>query len=528
MSGARDPVVQTEPLGGSPLAHSLGGGDGAHPWMARSPRAPDEWSARARELGARFENGGWLDALGPAIEPEGAAAERLARVAHEGGVLVTTGQQPGLFGGPIYTWSKALSALALADALEEATGIPAAPLFWAATDDSDFEEAAATLIAVPGGFEELRIEREQAASDRMLAYEPLPSVRHLARALARGAGAAVDPRVLEVAAHCYRDGATVGGAYVTLLRTLLQPLGIGVLDAAHPGVSAAADPLLRRALRHAAELDAALAARAVELRQAGYEPQVALVKGLSLVFRRDGGVRARVPSARASAVAESLVELGPNVLLRPVVEQAILPTIAYVAGPGELAYFAQTSAVADVLDEPPPLAVPRWSGTILEPHVLRILTRYGLEPHDLRDATAAETRLARAALPPGIANELAEFRSRVDQLASALDTHARAADERLIDERVLEGQRRSLHHRVQRLERRLVAAVKRRQEDVAFDLATARAALFPRGVRQERALNLLPLLARHGPALLARMREHATAHARRIVRRESADTLAPR
>ena len=98
----------------------------------------------------------------PAIMPAGAAAARLERVSRQGGVVVTTGQQPGLFGGPLYTWSKAMSALALADELEARTGIPTAAVFWAATDDADFAEAAATVVARSGGVDELSVKRVRA------------------------------------------------------------------------------------------------------------------------------------------------------------------------------------------------------------------------------------------------------------------------------------------------------------------------------------------------------------------------------
>ena len=509
-----EPLVRTEPLGGSPLARALLEAGSAGEWIAAPPRGVDAWRSLARDV-RRPDAGAWLDTLRDAIAPQGAAAARLARVAAEGGVLVTTGQQPGLFGGPVYTWSKAVSALALADAIERTTGIPAAPLFWAATDDSDFAEAASTIIAVPGGTMTLRLPDRDGDDDRMMSHVPLTGTAPLVDALARGAGSAVHRQALDEASRTYRDGATIGDAYVSLLRAVLHPLGIGVLDASHPAVAAAARPMLAEALRRAEAIAAALAAREAEIRARQLEPQVALVPALTLVFRRVQGIRSRIPLREAAAAAGASTELGPNVLLRPIVEREILPTVAYMAGPGELAYFAQVSAVAEVLGRPAPLALPRWSGTIIEPHIARILERHSLTADDLRHPTAAETAFAKRAMPAATVAALARFRAQVDELGASLASVA--DDAGLVPSAVVEGHRRALQHRIDRLERRLLAAVKRHQSEAAHDLATARGALYPGGKRQERALNLLPILARHGPRVLELMGERAAAHASSLV-----------
>jgi len=203
------------------------------------------------------------------------------------------------------------------------------------------------------------------------------------------------------------------------------------------------------------------------------------------------------------------------VLLRPVMERSILPTVAYVAGPGEYAYFAQVSAVASALGVPQPLAVPRWSGTVIEPHVRRALDRVRLDADDLRDAHAPEAVLARRALPSSVHAALAAVRDTVARAEAALreDAAARA----LVPDAAVEGATRAIAHRLERLERRYLAALKRRDDDDTRALAVARAALHPAGTRQERALNALPLVARHGPPLLEAMLAAARVHADRLV-----------
>jgi bacillithiol biosynthesis cysteine-adding enzyme BshC len=454
----------------------------------------------------------------PALTPSGAAAERLSRVADGRGVVITTGQQPGLFGGPMYTWSKAVSAIAFADVLERSTGIPVAPVFWAATYDADFAEASASYVALGATVERLQI-APPAEPGRSMRETPLGNVESLVRVLEQAMGSAADPAVLDLVRTTYRAGETVGSAFVALARALLEPLGMVVLDAGHEVVRAAEASLVRRALVESAAVDAALQAREDELRRAGYEPTVAHVKGLSLVFEAGAGERSRIPIARAAAAADDdeRIDLEPNVLLRPVAERTILPTASYVAGPSEIAYFAQSSAVASVLDVPMPLVLPRWSGVIVEPHVQRILDRYALGLQDLRDPHAALGRLARARIPAQVRDALARYRAAMNEAAAEFARAVASTEPPLLPGEVGEGARRSIQHRLDRLERRVVAASKRREEELVHDLETARAALFPLGKPQERVLNLMPMLARHGTSLLDAMRGRAEEHAEAII-----------
>jgi uncharacterized protein YllA (UPF0747 family) len=272
--------------------------------------------------------------------------------------------------------------------------------------------------------------------------------------------------------------------------------------------------MLLRALDRASAIAAALAERDSEIARAGFEPQVAAVSGLSLVFETTAGGKRRISLREARGAQRRSFALTANVLLRPVVERAIVPTVAYVAGPAELAYFAQVSAIATALSAPAPVAVPRWSGTVVEPHVARILDRFGLRVEDLRDPNPVIGRLARAALPEREARLLAELRHEVESAAAELAADGPGG---LVPEAVVEGARRSIEHRIDRLERRLLAAVKRRERDMMRAIATARGSLFPLGKRQERALNLIPLLARYGPALLDAVRAAAGRHATALV-----------
>jgi bacillithiol biosynthesis cysteine-adding enzyme BshC len=510
--------VVTRDFGGSPLVRSALARTVPDQWYAQTPASSAEWAAAARDVVERFSGHDWLGAISAACDASGAASERLERVAREGGVVITTGQQPGLFGGPIYTWSKAFSALALADEFERRTGIPAAPVFWAATDDTDYAEASYTVVVHSGEARTLRMSDRQA--EAAMAVTPIGDISGQLIALTQAAGSAIDPEPLECVRNSYVPGQTVGGAYLSLLRMLLHPLGITVLDASHPSVRAAADPTLRNALSNAASIRDALAERGSAMESLGYRVQVQPVPNLSLVFRTNPDyTRSRIPVKDAIAVAASAnaTELGPNVLLRPIVERQILPTVTYVAGPSELAYFAQTSAVADAMALSRPLAVARWSGVIVEPHVQDILQRLGICIADFQDPHAIESRIAREELPAAVRQAINVLRSAVLEQAVVLrDSHS--------DNNGFTALRRAVNsfevqveHRISRLERRYAAAVKRSGNARLHEVSVARASLFPNGVPQERALNFIPLLARYGRIVRDQIIALASQHARALI-----------
>lgn len=515
------PIVLSEPLGGSALSRAARAGELAA-WYRSVPTGTHAWRAYASEV-RRTVSSDWFDALSAAFDATGLAAERL-RASADRGIVVTTGQQPGLFGGPLMTLNKALSARALADVLERDLDMPVAPVFWAATDDADFDEAAHVWVAIAGGAVDLRLERHAPVGTPVSAVPMGEDLAALFKPLAESCGSFTAVSLLDDVARVYRPGETIGNAYLALLRRVLEPLGIAVLDASHPAVQAASRPLLTRAAARGPQLQRALQERENAIRARGYAPQVEEVSGLSLVFTNEGGTKRRIPIDAALNVSESETRLlSPTVLLRPVVERSILPTASYIAGPGEFAYFAQVSAVAETLDAQTPLVLPRWSGTILEPRIQRQLDALGATLDEIRQPHVSETRVARELIPEGTAAGVRVLREHAEADVAAL----RAASDGLVPDAVLEGFRRSVLHRVDRLERRLLAATKRRETEVMNRLATVRGALYPDGARQERKLSFVPFLARYGNDLVKDMLDEAAGHARAAIGLESSPQPSP-
>jgi uncharacterized protein YllA (UPF0747 family) len=355
-----------------------------------------------------------------------------------------------------------------------------------------------------------------------MAHHPLGDVTALVDELTGAAGSASYDAPIEAVRETYTGGATIGDAYLAFMRRMLEPLGIAVLDASHTAVRRASRPLLAHALRRAPQLDQALRQRDVALRGAGYEPQVTLVRDLSLVFEYAGEAKRRVPLNRTRNI-DDRTELGPNVLLRPLVERTILPTVAYMAGPGELAYFAQVAVLAVTLDVPAPLAVPRWSGLIVEPYVDRILERFDLAVEALQDPHGVTRKLVAQRMPANVMRSLADLREAVRRAMDAVRASLVPTDPPLVEPRVVEGAEYQLQHRVDRFERRVLAAAKRREAAISEQVTAAHAALFPLGKPQERALNFIPMLAREGPMLLESLLRAAGEHAAELVGRSAAN-----
>ncbi len=507
------PIVERLPLAFGPLAAAMR--DGVLPGDAANdmPQTLRGWRERIEICREPMMGIGWANALHEAMRPTGAAAARLARVSRGQGVVVTTGQQPGLYGGPMYTIVKALSALAVADRLEALTGVPTAPIFWAATDDADFAEGATTWIPSAGALRDLRLTHAP-PEGTMMSHAFLGNMQESNALLRRAAAGAAWPEMIRAACAAYHEGATAGNAYVDLMREILMPLGIAVLNAAHPSVRHQSAPLLRRALAESSAVDAAVTARTEELRAAGFVPQVDLLPDRALVFVVRNGVKERASISGAAQVLSRVSDdlLSPNVLLRPVVERALLPTVAYMAGPGEFAYFAQVSAVATVLSVAVPLALPRTSVRIIPPEVQQTLSRHGQSVEAMRDPRALVRSLASRATPETALDALSALRAQIRRTADVI----RGGDSSL-PAPALDGAVAQFVHRTDRLERRLLAAAKRDIGDQLRRVEQAQAMLWPQGAPQERIVNPLPWLARYGPPLLDALRQVCDENAATLV-----------
>lgn len=465
--------------------------------------------------------------LADAIIPSHARAAALARLAEPGAFVITTGQQPGLFTGPLYTIYKALSTAALARVLERQWQRPVVPVFWVAGDDHDFAEASqASWLSGEGALVTAALPpRPPEAPLTPMYRQPLgPEVERILESLAADLPASeFRDATLDWLRRHYRPHATVAGSFGGALAELLAPVGVAVLDSTHPTVKRAAARHLVRALGLARELDRDLGHRAEELRLAGADPRVPVGDGATLVMLEgaqgrdrlmidEGGFITRRGRERFTlAVLQNIAaaepqRLSPNVLLRPVLESALLPTVAYLAGPGELSYLALTPPVYERMRIPRQLALPRWSGILVEPRVERVLQKFGIELDDLLSpAGALEAKLVRSQLPDDAVHAIEQLRSALEAGYEALGRSATEIDPTLA--RPVQGAKNQGLSGVHDIERKLLQHLKRRQEIELSQIAKARAMVLPDNKPQERVLTVAPFLARYGPSFLTELSE---------------------
>lgn len=426
----------------------------------------------------------------------GPGRDRLA----QGEVLVvTTGQQPGLFTGPLYTVHKALSALALARRLEAERGVAVVPVFWVAGDDHDFAEANHAAFLDASGEVATIVLRERPPDAPLvpLAREPCgPEIRGSLEQLWAGTpDTEFKSSVRDWLERSYRPEATLADAFADALNALLGSRGLAVLRAHDHGVKQAAAPWILKGLP--LTLADGYAPAFLDASQGRDRAQA---DANAFVTRRSGERFTRAELERIAAEAPE--RLSPNVLLRPVIEAALLPTVAYAGGPAELKYLPEAGPLYRALGVAPQAPVPRWSGVIVEARVEKLMERYGLDlaafdgkPGEL------EARLVRHELPPETVTTLATLRQSLEEHYARLRESAVKLDPTL--ERTVESARNAALAGTQAVEKKLVASLKRLEgETLVRQIARARAAVYPRGQPQERVLTLASFLIRYGPGLV--------------------------
>jgi len=501
-------------------------------YYARNPRIDGEYATIAGLCGDRDYRRADLRAMllaqQAAWDAPAAARQRIDELCRPDGLAVCTGQQTGLFGGPLFTVYKALTAIALADRLQQELRCPVVPLFWMASEDHDVPEADHVHVADRrGNLVQVRHTAWQSPDGFMPANLQLgPAIRetldHLRTLLPV---TEFSDAVYDALARAYTPDRTLSHAFAHWLTHLLGETGLVLVDAADANLKRLAAGVFRRELEEAPRTSAAILEVSRSLRAAGYPAQIdaradgvncfLLQRGRRPLVRDAAGFKLRdtgeaIPAASLYRTAhESPERFSPNVALRPIVQDTLFPTLAYVAGPGELAYFAQLRPVYAAFDVPMPVIVPRATLSLLEPRIAQLLTRFRLGLQDLTaEPEQLASRILRAQLPPDLGATLAAARQGLGEIFRRIGEAVAAVDPTL---KATAGQAGGhIKGHLDQLERKAVQALKRREADTGQQLQRLRDALMPGGKLQERVYPLLPYLAKYGFALVRTLREQIT------------------
>jgi bacillithiol biosynthesis cysteine-adding enzyme BshC len=483
-------------------------------WLTSQASALEYDSARRERVSAILErqNKSW-----GASPQTFANLDRLRR----GAVAIVTGQQVGLFGGPMFAIYKALSAVKLAEEAKVA-GVDAVPVFWLATYDHDLAEVNHVSIPGPDG-----LLRTLTTSSHSIPGAPVSEVRlgeEILPVVEEATSLLGESEASQLLRESYRPGETLGTAFARFYAHLFAAWGVIVLDAADPELHRVAAPIYRAVIEQSDAIDDALLARGQALEAAGYHQQVKVTASSVLLFTLQNGARTpiqrrangnspefviasetateKLSSAelidRISATPENF---SPNVLLRPVVQDYLLPTLAYAGGAAEAAYFAQAGAVYEKLLGRVTPIVPRFSATVVEPKVQRWLRQYGITVLDaFQGSEALRHTLAARTLPADLQAAFERANKSVAESFAGLQEALTKLDSTLVEASQTGASK--VHYQLDRLRERAMAAELRRSEVVSRHAEALSQALYPEGALQERGVAGVYYLARHGMELL--------------------------
>jgi len=451
----------------------------------------------------------------------GASAATLASIERlrNGAVACISGQQVGVFGGPLYSLLKAVSALQMAEELTS-KGVPAVPIFWLATEDHDLAEIAAVTLRHGS---ELETFTATAATEAGGPVGPMPLAEGITAMVERATELLGPGWVSDALRQSYRPGESFGSAFARLFTRLLSGTGMILVDPLDDELHAIAQPILSAAAERAEELNIALLERGKQLHQAGYHEQVRVTPESTLLFSLEGRSRtvlhlagsdfmlgaARQPRQQVlDNVRQHPEAYSPNVLLRPVVQDYLFPTAVYFGGPAEIAYFAQAAVVYEKLLGRSTPVLPRLSATLMPPEVSALLERYGVSFLDLFHGNEKLCELlASRTMPASLRQALTAANQSLETNLAAVRAELQSLDPTLVD--AAARSERKMRYQLGKIGAKAARAQLRRTPTVAEDAHLVLSGLFPHKGLQERTLPGIEFLAQYGPELIATLKQVA-------------------
>lgn len=436
-----------------------------------------------------------------------------------GAAALVTGQQVGLFGGPTFSLYKALTAVRLAEEAS-AIGVDTVPIFWLATYDHDLAEV--NHVSLPGADGALET---IATPSHAIPGAPVGTVQlghEISPILDEAASLLGENDATALLRETYRPGETMGTAFARLYAKLFADWGVIILDASDGELHRIAAPIYSAAIERAHELTPALLARGQALEAAGYHQQVNVTPSSTLLFMLRDGARTSIhrhegpgrefffdnaPHERISEadllseIASKPEQFSPNVLLRPIVEDFLLPTLAYTGGAAEIAYFAQAGVVYEALLHRITPVLPRFSATIIEPKVQRLLERYALSaadifagPEDLRQ------KLAEHSLPQDLQRAFEAARQSLESHLATIKEKLTKLDRTLVDAGDTSASK--VLYQLDKLHGQAARAELQKQDVVRRHADMLSNSLYPDKALQERGVGAIYFVARYGREFL--------------------------
>lgn len=470
----------------------------------------------------RTDRNALCDALTEINSEIGASKKTLENIKllHEADtVAVVTGQQAGLFTGPLYTIYKALTAIKMAEELSVG-GSKAVPVFWAAGEDHDFDEVSHTFFTGNTG-ELVKVEYH---SKNYVKNTPVGNIR-IDTSIKETINEVFDalPQsdfssdVRNSVMNAWSEGTLFGSAFSKTIANILGKFGLILVDPMHKGLKSLAAPIYVDAIEKSSEIVANIRKKSSELEADGFHAQVLVEEDYFPLFRHDDNGRRialrktgdNIYSAKDEKRGFSLAELteiakgdpqrfSPGVMLRPVVQDYLLPTVCYFGGAAEIAYFAQNSEAYRILGRPITPILHRQSFTVVDAKSRRTLDKFGLELSDLFVGFEKTLEsIGSQQLSDETAKLFVDVEEKINAELNRLDQNIAQIDKTLAEN--LAKRRRKIIYHISALNKRANLAAIRKDETIERQIRSAFDALLPKGQLQERVLNVNSLLNKYGP-----------------------------
>ena len=441
----------------------------------------------------------------------------------DGAVAVVSGQQVGLFGGPCYAVYKAIAAVRIAKELSE-QGIDAVPVFWMATEDHDLDEVRKVSFFHEGQLVKFEL---PAAVGNNAPVGRIPLGAEIARLqpeAARILGAATGSEIAQIVSDCYRPEETYGSAFGKMFARLLGNSGLILLDPLDLRLHRIAQPVFMRAIEQRDSLEQQLLDRGEALEKAGYAAQVKVTSRSTVLFHisRDGrqaissssgkfasGNESWSQSELLSSIQSEPENFSPNALLRPLIQDFLLPTVAYIGGPSEISYFAQSEVLYRNLLGRMPVMLPRAGFTLVDTKAQRILAHFGLTVEDVwKGPQELRKQISKASVPENVSSLLqdggSEIKKRLEQWAQVVSV----LDPTLQD--AVETAQKKISYQTEQLQQKIGRALDQKQNVIADKEQFLSNLLYPEKSLQSRELCFLPFAARWGRQAFEEIERHSS------------------
>ena len=446
--------------------------------------------------------------------------EAIGKLVRDKACAVVTGQQVGLFSGPLYTIYKALTAIKLAAALERRGLGSFVPVFWLASDDHDLAEI--DHIALMDRDNRLReIRCEAAARESKIPVSKVPLPPDISDCIERLKALTLDSEfkagILGSLSEAYQPGRSYVEAFSRWMTHLFKSRGLVLVDASHPRLKEMGRDVFCREIADDSPSTRQAVAASERLRQAGYEAQVPLHQGILNQFYAEGERQTIqwkdglfvIKGQPSLGSKEALLRLAgeqpslfsPNVLLRPLYQDSVLPTVAYVGGPSEIAYFGQLKGVYETFGLPMPVIYPRTSVTIVERTIGHVLRKYHLSVPDLwRNAAGAIGDITKEEIPESVGRTLLRVRDDLERGTASLKAEILSFDTSLAPSVELAMGR--MTQQLDFMQKKVQQAARKRNDIAVQQLRKAVESLYPYQRLQERVFNIVPYLIKYGSVFI--------------------------